>query len=382
MITLNGKYNTALIYAKKLDSKSEESIKQYLDHPMFADTKVRVMPDVHAGVGCTVGFTATCNDYVVPSIIGVDIGCGVNAYNIGEGNISFDKLDCYIRKHIPSGRNINRSTNTMLEKAYGYVSNNELSFRDFIDKVSALSKKIRILESKTMASLGTLGGGNHFIEVDKDESGNRWLLIHSGSRSFGAFVSNYHQSLANKRTHQDSPIKMLTDVAAQEYMEDMVIAQLYAKVNRTLMAFQIGCEFFKVAHSKLFGVESVHNYIDFDYNMIRKGAISAQKGEAIVIPFSMADGAIIGEGKGNPEWNCSAPHGSGRKLSRTQAKEGLSVDEYRKRMKGIWSSCIGSNTVDESPMAYKPVDDVMEFLEDTVDVKHRLKPAYNFKAGE
>ncbi|MDR2781142.1 MAG: RtcB family protein [Holosporaceae bacterium] len=381
MLTLKGKYNDAIVYAEDIDMKCEDQILQYLDHPMFADTKVRIMPDVHFGKGATVGFTATCNEYVVPSIIGVDIGCGVNAYNLGPGSVAFDKLDKYIRKHIPSGRDVNSSTNEMLETAYGYVSDNIFSFNEFMEKVGATAKKVNFPVGRAFASLGTLGGGNHFIEIDKDKNKSRWLVIHTGSRGFGSYVSNHYQNLAKKRTESDDQIKFLTGKAAKDYIEDMKVAQLYARVNRALIAFQIGCDFLKVAHSKLKAIESIHNYIDFECKVIRKGAVSAQKDELIVIPFSMSDGAIIGVGKGNAEWNFSAPHGSGRKMSRTQAKS-LSMDKYRECMKNVWSSCVNEDTVDESPMAYKSIKNILNFINETVHITHRLLPMYNFKACE
>ncbi|MDR2432199.1 MAG: RtcB family protein [Puniceicoccales bacterium] len=378
MITIKGMYNTAVAYAKTLDENCENQIRQYLDHPLFANTTVRIMPDVHFGQGATVGFTATCNEYVVPSIVGVDIGCGVNAYNLGKGNVAFDKLDKYIRKRIPVGKATNSSPHDMLEQAYGYVADGEVSFVEFREKIYELSKKLMLPPTRILAGLGTLGGGNHFIEIDRDEDGCRWLLIHTGSRNLGANVAKYHQQIASKRS-EDSTIKFLSGMAADEYVADMITAQLYARVNRALIAFQIGCNFLKTAHDKLQAIESIHNYIDFKHKIIRKGAISAQRGEWLVIPFSMADGAIIGIGKGNSEWNYSAPHGNGRKMSRSKAME-LSLDEYRKRMANVWSSCVGENTIDESPMAYKRTKDILELVDDTLEVSHRLTPIYNFKS--
>jgi RNA-splicing ligase RtcB len=268
-----------------------------------------------------------------------------------------------------------------LEEAYGYVDGAGMTFNEFTAEVSDLARRLKIPAIKVFPSLGTLGGGNHFIEVDKDKDKCRWLLIHTGSRGFGAHVAFHYQDLATKRTHPDSPLKFLSGPAAEAYIRDMTTAQLYARVNRSLIAFQIGCDFFKVAHGKLKAVESIHNYIDFEHKIIRKGAISARKGEKTVIPFSMADGAILGVGKGNAEWNFSAPHGSGRKMSRTRAKE-LSVEEYRRQMKNVWSGCIGPETVDESPMAYKNTKDILDFIGETVQITHRLMPVYNFKASE
>jgi RNA-splicing ligase RtcB len=379
-IVIKGECNRAIVYAKAMDENCRGLILQYLNHSLFADTKVRIMPDVHFGREALVGFTATCNEYVIPSLIGVDIGCGINAYNLRKGNVACDKLDKYIRKHIPAGRMLHPSVCESLEAAYAYVGNHTMSFAAFGENIATLAAKLKIPVERVWNSLGTLGGGNHFIEIDRDEEQCRWLLIHTGSRNFGLQVAMYHQKLAKKRTPDESSIKFLSGMAAKEYIADMTFAQFYARVNRALIAYQIGYDFFKIAHGRLIAIESVHNYIDFEHKIIRKGAISAQKGEPLVIPFSMADGAIIGVGKGSGEWNYSAPHGSGRKLSRTQAKE-LSLDQYRTQMKGVWSSCINENTLDESPMAYKSSKDILNFVEDTLSVTNRLRPIYNFKAN-
>lgn len=267
----------------------------------------------------------------------------------------------------------------MVEEAFEYIGA-DMGFSEFIRRVEEICLRVYMDSGRALAALGTLGGGNHFIEVDIDEEKNRWLLIHSGSRGFGYGIAVHHHGLAVERTHADSPIKFLSGLAAKEYIEDMKIAQLYAALNRALMAVQIGWDYFKAGKSKLERIESVHNYIDFENGIIRKGAVSAQAGEKLVIPFSMADGAVICTGKGDAEWNFSALHGSGRKMSRSRAKE-LSLDEYRRRMKNIWSSCVGKSTLDESPMAYKRVQDVLEFIGETVEINSRLKPVYNFKSA-
>lgn len=381
MFELKGKHSSALIYAKAVDINCENQILQYLNDPISAGVKVRIMPDVHLGNGATIGFTATCNEYVTPSIVGVDIGCGVNAYNLGKCSISFDKLDKFIRKNIPSGREVNNSPLTIINRVYDQLSINELKFKKFENQVDTITQKLEIDNGRVWMSLGSLGGGNHFIEIDKDKNKNHWLLIHSGSRCFGLFISNYYQKMANKRCQSKDSIKYLINQAAMNYSEDMKIAQIYARLNRDIMAYLIINEFFKLDFSKIQKIESVHNYIDFEHGIVRKGAISAQKGEQVVIPFSMADGAIIGIGKGNSEWNYSAPHGSGRKVSRTQAKS-LSMSEYRKQMKNIWSSSINESTLDESPMAYKSTKDILSYLPETVHITHRLTPVYNFKAEE
>ncbi|MDR1435144.1 MAG: RtcB family protein, partial [Puniceicoccales bacterium] len=339
-IAIEGMGNRAVAYAKAVDEKCRGLILQYLNHPLFFDTKVRIMPDVHFGTEAVVGFTATCNEYVIPSLIGVDIGCGVNAYNFGKGRVECDKLDRHIRRHVPAGRAVHESVCESLEAAYLCVPGSAMTFDAFRESMCALSEKLKTPVDRVFAALGTLGGGNHFIEVDGDENQCRWLLIHSGSRNFGLQVATYHKKLAQKSTPRESSIKFLAGVAAEEYVADMTLAQLYARVNRALIAYQIGCKFFKIAPEDLSAVESIHNYIDFEHKIIRKGAISARKDEPLVIPFSMADGAIIGLGKGNGEWNYSAPHGSGRKMSRKEAK-GLSLDRYRACMGNVWSSCVG-----------------------------------------
>jgi RNA-splicing ligase RtcB len=378
-IRIEGEHNWAIAYARAMDENCRNLVLQYLNHPLFADTKVRIMPDVHFGREALVGFTATSNEYVIPSLIGVDIGCGINAYKLERENIACDKLDKYIRKHIPAGRKLHPSVCESLEAAYEYVGDGGMSFGKFKEKIAIFATKLKIPEERIWASLGTLGGGNHFIEIDRDEDQSLWLLIHTGSRNFGLQVATYHQKLAQEKTPEESNIKFLSGIAAEEYMADMIFAQFYARVNRALIAYQIGCNFLKISRDRLMAIESVHNYIDFEHKIIRKGAISAQRDEPLVIPFSMADGAVIGVGKGNGEWNYSAPHGSGRKLSRSQAKE-LSLDQYQKQMKGIWSSCVNERTLDESPMAYKSSKDILDFVEDTLSVTHRLQPVYNFKA--
>jgi RNA-splicing ligase RtcB len=233
---------------------------------------------------------------------------------------------------------------------------------------------------RIFASLGTLGGGNHFIEIDKDEHHNRWLLIHSGSRQFGANIAGYHETLALRETDAESNIKYLSGHYADAYLADMHLTQHYARLNRALMAQTIAKNFFNVDIRDTEYRDCVHNYIDIPHSMIRKGAISAQKDEPVVIPFSMAEGAILGRGKGNADWNHSAPHGSGRKRARTEARQGLSLDEYRKEMRGIWSSVVCKDTLEESPMAYKKARDVLDYIAETVEIEQCLIPLYNFKA--
>jgi RNA-splicing ligase RtcB len=354
-----------------------------LAHPAFADTMVRVMPDVHLGKSTVIGWTATYGSLVIPSVIGLDIGCGVCACNLGRGNLRFDKLDSFIRKNVPSGQNVHTTLHEALDEMNAFASQGSDSqeWADtgrFKNAIRKLCEKQGRNPERVFASLGTLGGGNHFIEIDIDENHNRWLLIHSGSRILGAHTAEYHEILALLETDAESPIKYLSGNSAAAYLSDIRIVQHYAKVNRALMAYTIA-RFFKTDFETTEYIDCVHNYIDIDTSIIRKGAISAKENEPVIIPFSMAEGAVIGQGKGNAAWNNSAPHGSGRKKARTDARS-LSLDEYRKEMRGIWSSVICKDTLEESPMAYKKARDILDYIGETVEVEKRLKPLYNFKA--
>jgi RNA-splicing ligase RtcB len=383
-ILVKGAYNTAQVYAKALEAACENKIRQYLDHPDFSDTTVRVMPDVHLGKGTVIGWTASYKSLVIPSIIGLDIGCGVCACNLGRGNLRFDKLDAFIRKNIPSGQGVRSSLHESLDEINAFTAPDggvpELAETGkFKNVIRGLCEKQQHHPERIFASLGTLGGGKHFIEVDIDEDHRRWLLIHSGSRILGARTFEYHEILALRESAAESPIKYLSGNSAENYLEDMSVVQHYARLNRALMAHTIAKGFFKVDIRETEYRDSVHNYIDTDASIIRKGAISARQDEPLVIPFSMAEGAVLGRGKGNADWNYSAPHGSGRKKARTDARS-LSLDEYRKEMRGIWSSVICKDTLPESPMAYRKARDVLDYIGETLTVERRLKPLYNFKA--
>ncbi|MHC6203323.1 RtcB family protein [Breznakiellaceae bacterium SP9] len=382
-LRVQGTYNEALVYAKALEAPCENKILQYLNHPAFADTTVRIMPDVHLGKSTVIGWTATYKSLVIPSVIGLDIGCGVCACNLGKGALRFDKLDAFIRKNIPCGQEVRESLSEDLEamNVFAALSAERLELADtgsFKNEVRALCEKQGRNPQRIFASLGTLGGGNHFIEIDSDELHNRWLLIHSGSRILGAYTAEYHEVFALRETPADSPLKYLSSTYAERYLADVRVVQHYARVNRALMAQTIA-GFFKVDIRETEYRDCVHNYIDTDNLIIRKGAICAHKDDPVIIPFSMAEGAVLGRGLGNADWNNSAPHGAGRKKSRTDAR-GLALDEYRKEMQGIWSSVIGKETLEESPMAYKKPKDVLAFIGDTVAVEQRLRPLYNFKA--
>jgi RNA-splicing ligase RtcB len=383
-ICVKGKNNEAIVYAKALESTCEDKIRQYLDHPAFSGTTVRIMPDVHLGKSTVIGWTATYNSLIIPSIIGLDIGCGVCACNLGRGKLAFDKLDKYIRKNIPSGQEVRSSLHEALSEMNAFVSSSagDSGLSDtnkFKNEIRRLCEKQKKNPERIFASLGTLGGGNHFIEIDIDENHNRWLLIHSGSRIFGMRTAEYHEILALRETDAESPIKYLSGEYADDYLADLIVVQHYASVNRALMAQSIAKNFFNVDIRETEYRDCVHNYIDTAASMIRKGAISAKKDEPVIIPFSMSEGAVLGRGKGNAAWNNSAPHGAGRKKARTDSRN-LSLDEYRKQMRGIWSSVICKDTLEESPMAYKKARDVLDYTGETVEVEQRLRPLYNFKA--
>jgi len=367
-IPVKGKFNEALVYAKAIEASCENKIRQYLDHPAFAGTKIRIMPDVHLGKSTVIGWTATYDSLIIPSFIGLDIGCGVCACNLGRGKLAFDKLDKFIRKSIPSGQAVRDSPHEELEE-------------DFKNKIKKLCEKQGKNPDRVFAALGSLGGGNHFIEIDADEQHNRWLLIHTGSRIFGANTAEYHEALALRETSADSSIKYLSGVFAQDYLDDVKFVQHYASVNRSLIAQTIAKDFFDVDIRETEYIDCAHNYIDAEEKIVRKGAISAKAGQSMVIPFSMSEGAVLAKGKGNAEWNYSAPHGSGRKKARTDARS-LSLDEYRKEMRGVWSSVICKDTLEESPMAYKKPKDVLDYIAGAVELKQRLRPLYNFKAAD
>ena len=384
------------IFADYVEPSAQHQIDELLSQHAFANAKVRIMPDVHAGTGCVIGFTADLGDKVIPNIVGVDIGCGVLVVPF-EGELDLKQLDDVIKKEIPSGRDIysyERYSTTLLDKLY---CKEEL--RD-IDRLEC--------------SLGTLGGGNHYIEVDVDEEGHKYLNIHTGSRNLGTQVCKIYQKKAIKYCNngEEEIKKIVEDLKSQgrqneiqlaildfkktkvnipdalcylegdlreKYLHDMEICQEYAKWNRLFIADSILAELHLIA-DWLNKIESVHNYIDSRDNIIRKGAISARKDESVVIPLNMRDGIIIGKGKGNDDWNNSAPHGAGRIMGRRGAHNNLSLNEYIQEMKGIYSTSVCLETIDESPMAYKPAQQIIDAIKDTVEITKILKPIYNFKA--
>ncbi|MBR3515274.1 MAG: RtcB family protein [Lachnospiraceae bacterium] len=402
MMEIKGKINTALCYASVIEEEAIEQIRRMCDYPITEGAKIRIMPDVHAGKGCTIGTTMTVVDKAVPNIVGVDIGCGMYTVKLGKAAIDLEKLD-EAAHYIPSGRNVWE----------GRVERFELTelrcYREL--------KETKWLER----SLGTLGGGNHFIEIDRAADGTNYLVIHSGSRNLGKQVADLYQRLAinlsrgygdylekrdeiirsykeqGRRDEIQAALKQLKwDVYEgetpipedlcylsgqylEDYLHDVVICQRFARRNREKMA-EILMERSGIVGGEAF--HTIHNYIDTDEMILRKGAIAAHKGEKILIPINMRDGSVLAIGKGNPEWNYSAPHGAGRLMSRTKAKNTLSMEEYQEEMKGIYTTSVNEKTLDEAPMAYKSLEDIIDVIKESVDVIDVMKPIYNFKASE
>ena len=391
------------IFTENIEHEALSQIYTLLKQPAFADCKVRIMPDVHAGAGCVIGFTADLGDKVIPNIVGVDIGCGMRVIRLGKIDIDFEKLDAVIRKRVPSGRNVHEGRKS------AFPLNALRCFRELKD-----TKRLE-------RSIGTLGGGNHFIEIDADDAGEKYLVIHTGSRNLGKQVAEYYQRLAveimqgkdelyaaqekliaeykaqGRRKEIEKALKelrrkfnpkalgipkelcYLTGKYRDDYLFDMNICQHFANFNRHVIAEIILDE---MGWEKLDEFETVHNYIELRTNMVRKGAISAKQGEPLIIPINMRDGCIIGVGKGNADWNCSAPHGAGRIMSRSKAKEAIALEDYEAEMQDVYTTCVNASTIDESPMAYKPLEEIVANIGDTVEILKIVKPIYNFKASE
>lgn len=397
MFDLNGKYATARIFTDNIENEAISQIYELCNQEFVKDCKVRIMPDVHAGKGCTIGTTMEIKDKVVPNLVGVDISCGMLCIRLKEKEIDFKKLDDIIRKHIPSGMNVR-------EKA---IDSSEIR-KIGLQKLKCINN---INIDRAEKSLGSLGGGNHFIEINVDEEKNLYLVIHSGSRYLGKQVAEYYQKMAiNDLTNStkekialiqklknegrdkeiecalkmfDKPkipsyLAYLEGIHLKNYLYDVGIIQEYANMNRKTMANEI---ITRMGLSIEEEFTTCHNYIDLDNMILRKGAISAQKGEKLIIPINMRDGSIIGVGKGNPDWNYSAPHGAGRIMSRSKAKELVSLEEFKKSMSDVWTTSVCQSTIDESPMVYKPIEEIVENIKDTVTIERIIKPVYNFKAN-
>lgn len=368
-VRIKGKYNSAVVFTTNIDTATKEQIETIVNLPAFEGSKIRIMPDCHAGKGYVIGTTMTITDKICPNLVGVDIGCGVLAIKLNESEIDFKKLDTVIRENVPYGFAIHKTP--PCERYKDIVL--ETYEMPFCFENNA-DKERKILS----CTVGSLGGGNHFIEVDRDEYGYLWLLIHSGSRNPGLRVANFYQKLAQEKD-ADAPkdLACLSGKDAQCYLHDMRAMQTFARVNRQMIAIII------TRNMGLSGTEVIdtaHNYIGHD-NILRKGAVSSRYNEKFILPLNMRDGARIFTGCGNPEWNYSAPHGAGRIISRAEARKRLGLKEFRQQMEGIYSTCISNNTIDESPMAYKDSEEIIKNTSGTVMAFGiHLRPVYNFKA--
>lgn len=400
MIELSGKFNTAKIFTDVVDQASISQVIELLNQEFVTGSRIRLMPDIHAGAGCTIGTTMTITDKVVPNLVGVDIGCGMETIRVREKHIELQQLDKLIRQRIPSGF-------TIRDKAHRYLAKIDLSKLYCADHVDLL---------RAEKSIGTLGGGNHFIEADQDEEGNIYVVVHSGSRHLGLEVAKYYQEegykvlngtdstsietliaemkaagrqkeiqkelkrLKNlKQTHIPRQLAYVSGELFDHYIHDMKIVQQFAALNRQAMMDEI------IQGMKLHVEEqftTIHNYIDTDAMILRKGAVSAKAGERLLIPINMRDGSLICIGKGNEDWNCSAPHGAGRLMSRAQAKQSFTVSEFKKQMADIYTTSVSKATLDECPMAYKDMKDIVDNIGPTAEIEKIIKPIYNFKAGD
>ncbi|MEE0139511.1 RtcB family protein [Fusobacterium ulcerans] len=397
---ITGKYNTAKVFTNVIENEAVEQIKTLCNQEFITGSKIRIMPDVHSGAGCTIGTTMTITDKVIPNLVGVDIGCGMETVMITDKEIDLEKLDKLIYEKIPSGHNIRKIPHDLINE----IDLNQLKCTGHVK----MDRAIR--------SIGTLGGGNHFIEAGKDEEGNIYITVHSGSRHLGLEVANYYQKMGYKALNKVSDIdiekiieqlknegkekeinktikeikkQIITDIPQalayvseelfDDYIHDMKLIQKFAVLNRKAMMDEI---------IKGLGTEvveeftTIHNYIDTDMMILRKGAVSAKEGEKLLIPINMRDGSLICIGKGNEDWNYSAPHGAGRLMSRTKAKKTFELKNFKKEMEGIYTTSVSKDTLDECPMAYKAMEDIIKNIGDTVDIIKRIIPIYNFKAGE
>lgn len=400
MLEIKGKYNTAKIFTENIEDEAKKQIMTLCDQKFTQDSKIRIMPDVHAGASCTIGTTMTIKDKVVPNLVGVDIGCGMEVVQLLNKEIDLKKLDNVIRENIPSGFHVRSKA---LEGA--------MMMRKSINELKCVDEA-NLNVDRALQSIGTLGGGNHFIEIDQDDEGILYLVIHSGSRHLGVEVAKHYQNLAyrlldntrakkqeiintaiaegckqkieerlkafqssNERIPKD--LSYLENQSYLDYLMDMTIVQKYADINRKMISEQI---IKKMDLEVQESFSTIHNYIDIDMMILRKGAVSAKKGEKLLIPMNMRDGNLICIGKGNPEWNFSAPHGAGRLFSRSQAKRRFSVEVFKEEMSNVYSTTVSETTLDESPMAYKPMEEIIKNIKETADVKKVIKPVYNFKA--
>jgi len=373
MIELRGKYNSAKVYNDFVEETAVGQIINFLNHEAFQHGNIAIMPDVHAGAGAVIGFTAPLGNKVIPNVVGVDIGCGVCSWKLGQVDEDFENLEKFIQRVVPSGFSVR--TEKINFKNPKFRIN-----KSFLEQIKELCERTEQDHDRVLYSIGSLGGGNHFIEIGKDGNGECWLAIHSGSRNFGLKVATWHQKKAIAKVGKMGGLAYLEDDAAGRYLEDMNLAQIYAHLNRKVMGYYIVEKYFNLNVDKLESIESVHNYISFGDKIIRKGAISAHKNERVIIPMHMAFGNVIGRGKGNDDWNQSAPHGAGRRMSRRKAKEELKLEDVKEQMKDVQTWSLSNATLDEAPDAYKDPNEIIEYLKETVEVEDIIKPVYNFKA--
>lgn len=393
MLELKGKYNIAKVFTDNIDNETISQLILLLNQPYIADSQIRIMPDTHAGAGCVIGTTMTLTDKVCPNLVGVDIGCSVSAFQLEETDVDLPYLDKMIHEFVPAGFNVH-------ERAIAISS-----IKDMIAPINV---------EHALKSLGTLEGGNHFLEVDRDEQGHLWLVVHTGSRHLGIEVCKHYQNLAYKqhKSHDiqekiqktiaklksegkerdiENAIKILkmqepnipkdlcyiTGQDFENYLHDMKLTQEHARINHKTIADII---LSKMNWHIQDEIHTMHNYIDIENKILRKGSVSTKAGERLIIPMNMRDGSLICIGKGNPDWNYSAPHGAGRIMSRSQAKDLVDMDDFKESMKGIYSTSVVESTKDESPFAYKPMDELKANIQDTVSIVSTIKPIYNFKA--
>ena len=373
MQVLNGKYTSAKIFTDTIEEYALAQLQLLVDHPAFEGSRIRIMPDVHPGKVGTIGFTATVTERILPNVVGNDIGCGMTVARLKRSRTEFQKLDVVIREAVSSGSSLRK-------KPHRFGADFDLAGLLCAEHINA---------DRTARSLGTLGGGNHFIELDQDENGELYVVIHSGSRHLGTAVTEYYLTTGQqylKKRGIDVPHELvyLEGNLLADYIHDVEVAQKFAQLNREAILDELT----KGMQWKLSETHScIHNYIDTDVPaqtgkaLIRKGAISANAGEAVIIPINMRDGVIFGTGLGNEDWNYSAPHGAGRVMKRQDVKASFTVSQYKKEMKGIYSTCIGKGTLDEAPFAYRNIGQIADAIKETVKVDKILKPVYNFKAG-
>lgn len=379
---VKGRYATAKVFSCEKEKNAVNQINNICNNAAYKNSKIRIMPDYHKGKGSVIGFTSTLEDRIIPNAVGVDINCGMYTVELGNIDIDFKKLDNFIRHNIPHGFKKNKRISNKIDE-------------ELKENIKRISEKMNLDSRKQLRGLGSLGGGNHFIEINVSKDNKKYLVIHTGSRNFGLQVCNYHQnkavnyckhkvkSLNDEIMHEYNLNKnqsFLEGELAENYYLDMKAAQKYANENRRIIAERT-LEFFGLDIDSMKSFQTRHNYIDFEDKIIRKGAISAHKGEMVLIPLNMRDGSILALGKGNEDWNFSAPHGAGRIMSRTQAKKEISMNDYRNSMKDVFSTSVNKKTLDEAPFAYKSSQEILNSLDETIEIIEILKPLYNFKAS-